>query len=368
MYASCLFCSGSLGRNESLEHFPVGRRLAFDAAKGRLWVVCPSCARWNLTPLEVRWEAIEEAERAYRDTKLRTATEHIGLARLKEGTELVRIGQPMLPEFAAWRYGKIFRNRHLKSQALFWAGLAGQLAYSGGQLLANRSLGPAFLSSSLWGYGTAAAMTAGVFVMARQQFRHRAAVPGPNGRWLRLRALHAQRSQIVPSPGALGWNLRLHHLRRRGGGRLWNSFTRGHLRDMDPGYTELHDQDATKTLATILPIVNKEGSINAVVQMSVELITEMPDLNPLLAGASRPGKRPMVFKGPTALSQVSPVLLLALEMSLHEADERRALEGELGELEDRWREAEEIAAIADGMFLPADIHERLERIREPRRG
>jgi len=60
MYSTCLFCNRPLGSNESIEHFPVGRRLAFDAAKGRLWVVCPSCERWNLTPLEERWEAIEE--------------------------------------------------------------------------------------------------------------------------------------------------------------------------------------------------------------------------------------------------------------------------------------------------------------------
>ena len=80
MYATCLFCNGALGRNESIEHFPVGRRLAFDAAKGRLWVVCPRCARWNLTPLDARWEAIEEAERAYRDSKLRVATDNVGLA------------------------------------------------------------------------------------------------------------------------------------------------------------------------------------------------------------------------------------------------------------------------------------------------
>ena len=58
MYATCLFCNRPLGHNESIEHFPVGRRLAFDAAKGRLWVVCPACERWNLTPLEERWEAI----------------------------------------------------------------------------------------------------------------------------------------------------------------------------------------------------------------------------------------------------------------------------------------------------------------------
>ncbi len=66
MYSTCIFCSGALART-----------------------------------LEVRGEAVEEAERAFREARLRTATEHIGLARLREGTELVRIGQPMLPEFAA---------------------------------------------------------------------------------------------------------------------------------------------------------------------------------------------------------------------------------------------------------------------------
>lgn len=64
----CLFCLQRLGNNEAIEHFPVGRRLAFDPAKGRLWVVCRKCERWNLTPLEERWEAIEECERAMRVT------------------------------------------------------------------------------------------------------------------------------------------------------------------------------------------------------------------------------------------------------------------------------------------------------------
>ena len=43
---------------------------------------------------------------------------------------------------------------------------------------------------------------------------------------------------------------------------------------------------------------------------------------------------------------------LALEMALHEESERRTLEGELAALEAAWREAEEIARIAD--VLPDD--------------
>src|SRR6185312_14607621 len=86
------------------------------AAKGRLWVICRRCERWNLTPLDERWEAVEEAERLYRDTRRRVTSEEIGLARLTDGTELVRIGAPLRPEFAGWRYGDQFgrrRNRHL---------------------------------------------------------------------------------------------------------------------------------------------------------------------------------------------------------------------------------------------------------------
>lgn len=51
MYRTCIFCSGQLGANESIETFPVGRSIAFDGGKGRLWAVCPRCARWNLAPI-----------------------------------------------------------------------------------------------------------------------------------------------------------------------------------------------------------------------------------------------------------------------------------------------------------------------------
>ena len=127
MYSTCLFCHQPLGRNDAVEHFPVGRRLAFDSAKGRLWVVCRKCERWNLTPLEERWEAVEECERAFRATKLRVSTDHIGLARLKEGTELVRIGEPQRPEMAAWRYGDQF-GRRTRRNVLIGAGAVAALS------------------------------------------------------------------------------------------------------------------------------------------------------------------------------------------------------------------------------------------------
>ena len=42
---------------------------------------------------------------------------------------------------------------------------------------------------------------------------------------------------------------------------------------------------------------------------------------------------------------------IALEMALHEEAERAAMEGELDALEEAWREAEEIAAIADNLAV-----------------
>ncbi len=50
-------------------------------------------------------------------------------------------------------------------------------------------------------------------------------------------------------------------------------------------------------------------------------------------------------------------------MAANEDRERRALEGELAALEEAWKEAEEIARIADGVTLPADVTERLEQLK-----
>src|SRR5690606_19315615 len=121
MYSTCLFCTKPLGTNEVLETFPIGRRIAFDERRGRLWVVCRHCERWNLSPLEERWEAVEACERMFRDTRIRVSTENVGLARHREGLELVRIGAPLRPEFAAWRYGDQFGRRRRRA-LLYGAG------------------------------------------------------------------------------------------------------------------------------------------------------------------------------------------------------------------------------------------------------
>lgn len=54
---------------------------------------------------------------------------------------------------------------------------------------------------------------------------------------------------------------------------------------------------------------------------------------------------------------------LAFEMALHEEQERRAMEGELRALEQAWRDAEEIATIADNFLVPDTAEEWLRKHR-----
>jgi hypothetical protein len=79
--------------------------------------------------------------------------------------------------------------------------------------------------------------------------------------------------------------------------------------------------------------------------------------------------RPSVWGHATqenGLFGLSRVQRLAFEMALHEEAERRALEGELAELERAWRDAEEIARIADNLLVPVSVGERIEQLRRVR--
>jgi hypothetical protein len=57
---------------------------------------------------------------------------------------------------------------------------------------------------------------------------------------------------------------------------------------------------------------------------------------------------------------------LAIEMAVNEEHERIALEGELALLEMEWKEAEEIAAIADRLGLPEEVDVQLAALRDRR--
>src|SRR2546425_10657438 len=110
MYRTCAFCNGKLDGDGGPSGLGVGRRLAFDEWKGRLWVICPKCSRWNLAPLDDRLEQIEALARAAGEGRVAAATEHVALIRW-QSYDLVRVGKPRRIEFATWRYGERLRAR-----------------------------------------------------------------------------------------------------------------------------------------------------------------------------------------------------------------------------------------------------------------
>jgi hypothetical protein len=92
----------------------VGRRLAFDPDRGRLWIICGWCAHWSLVPMEERWEAVEELERRARGrSAVLGATDRISLLAIGN-LEVVRVGPAPAREEAWWRYGKALRGRRLR--------------------------------------------------------------------------------------------------------------------------------------------------------------------------------------------------------------------------------------------------------------
>ena len=346
MYATCLFCNGPLGRNEAIEHFPVGRRLAFDAAKGRLWVVCRKCERWNLTPLEERWEAIEDCERAFSATRLRVSTDQVGLARLKEGTELVRIGEPQRPEMAAWRYGDQFGRRRRRQYAM----IAGGVAVVGAVAVTGSMLG-------IIGVGAFSPAT-NLINAARGIYKHRTLVrvPMPGDTSVQIRLAELAKSRLsVENDEIL---LTIPAVAR--GRQPWYRFQPGREE------VEVRGEAAIRSAAALLPRLNPSGGSKADVQRAVSLLESSADPEQLFRHAADAAVRPrrLIERSKSGLiSGLPQSTRLALEMASHEDAERRALEGELHVLEAAWREAEEIAGIADDMFLPASVEEEIARMK-----
>ena len=352
MFTTCIHCTSDLGRNEAFEVFPVGSRLAFDPQHGRLWVVCRQCARWNLSPLEERWEAIEEAERRYRDSRLRVSTDNIGLARLREGVDLIRIGEPQRPEMAAWRYGDQFGRRRRRQMLITGTVVGSAAAVVGGMAWLGASVGSfagVYANGGLWDmlvHGRPGALVA--------------RIPTADGSRLLIERRHARMSVLERTDRDAPLQLRLEHTN---------------------GTVILTGDDAARAAQQILPTVNRFGGSSKDVQQAVRLMEDAGDPVETLTRLQRAfGAKPEdkrwkrtsawagapVAKIPGALHALPVRERLALEMALHEESERRAMNGELEALERAWREAETIAKISDDMFLPASMDADLARLKAGR--
>jgi hypothetical protein len=134
----------------------------------------------------------------------------------------------------------------------------------------------------------------------------------------------------------------------------------------DGGASHYDGDKALSTGGRLLARANWLGGAGGIVQHAVDQIDETGDADEFLqktaARFSRfHGRRMMAKYRRVGAMSLLPVERLALEMAVHEEAERRALEGELSKLANEWKEAEEIAAIADNLFVEPSIDEWLGR-------
>ena len=347
MFDRCLFCRTELNPNQELETLPRGRRFAFDQARGRLWIVCRSCHRWNLTPFEDRWEAIEECERRFRATRVRLSTDNIGVARLGDGTDLVRVGNPLRPEFAAWRYGDEFLSRRPLGplRAIAGAGLFVTpvlLAFVVGPI--TPLLIPGIAAVNFWR-------------LARRPVLR---VPLAGNEELVLSRSQIEGAELLPVTDAPeGWCLALEHLEDRSGLRHIGL----HQRFVSER-AMLTGEEARAAMTFILPRLNPAGGNRFEIAEAVRWLDAVKGSDQALAGFARSHYvRAPLDGNKRTLATMHTAVRLALEMAAHEEEEQRLLRGELSILELAWRREERLAAIADRLTVPEPVLRRLAELR-----
>lgn len=324
MYRTCAFCNGTLDGDGGPSGLGVGRRLAFDEAKGRLWVICPRCARWNLAPLDDRLERIESLARAAAAGRVAAATEQVALIRWQR-YDLVRVGKPRRSELATWRYGERLRARR-REQLKFVVPVT--IAAVGLAVAVNVQTGGS-LGVFVWNFPR---LVRGVYT--EMVGRRRVALVEPPvcercGRVMLLRAKHVRYARVVP------------------------------------------EQQADVALILSCPACHAEGTMLSGSDAQVALrrgltylaLTQWgrqraEDAVRLVEGAGGPdGLIRDVARRELTVRSLGPERRLALEMAV---DERAEVEA----LARQWQEAEELAEIADGMLStdPA-IEEALRQLR-----
>lgn len=364
MYTTCLFCNSELGVNRALPTFPVGTRLAFDAQRGRLWVICVVCDRWNLSPLDERWEAIEECERRFRMTKIRFSTDNIGLAYLAEGLALIRIGPALKPEIAAWRYGRLLGRWLPGARRDPLLRMARRLA-GRGEAAMDYTFRRVF--GVHLGYDLATWLR-----VHGQGDRVLVVTNGDDGRIAVIRARDLDRAELIRPDPREPWRLQVRH--RDGvtttlsgdaglhvAGKLLSVLNGGGATEAEVRYAVAKLEDAGNPesyFARVAAIAMRcswgrfpDALPRPADEEPAMVASEAERLALSITKRSFWGRGGIGSEPRTPLPRLPLVDRLALEMAANEDVERRALEGELALLQSAWRGAEAIAAIADQLFV-----------------
>jgi hypothetical protein len=325
MYRTCAFCNATFDGDGGPSGLGVGRRLAFDEWKARLWVVCPRCARWNLTPLDDRLERIEALARAAAAARLLANTEQVALLRWQQ-YDLIRVGKPPRVELAGWRYGERLRARN-RERAKVVVPLT--LAAVGLGIAANVALGGSF-GFLAWNLGRTVDTIYVEMIGARRVRLVEPPICDHCGTVLRLRTKHVQHARVVPDAHQdLGVLVSCPTCHREA--------------------ALLTGADAAAILRQGLAYLNVRRSGRRKAEDAARMVDEAGGADRLIRNVAR---------RELTLRSLRPEGRLALEMAV---DER----AEVLELERQWRDAEEIAEIADGtLSADAALEEEIKRLRD----
>jgi len=336
VYTRCLVCAATFEPNEQLEFLPNARRVAYDPGRGRLWAICRTCKRWSLTPIEDRWEALEELEKLTTDkAMLLSQTDNIALLRAGQ-MEIVRVGKAQLTEEAWWRYGRELASRRQNYRKLSFAGTAaaGAVVAGGWATGGMTLLGMWFIMGHAPDSITDAARWlrfGGAAWRGRQECE---------GCGYAFRALHYRdRGSIGVFPGREPGEMKLVH----------RCPSCGHYRG---GGLHLEGPAAERILRRVLAYHHFAGASERRVGMAARLIQE--------AGSPQDLTR-IVVKDGRRLGDLQRTGAIALEIAVNEASEQHLLELELADLEAHWKQEEELAAIIDGELTPLPVLETLRR-------
>lgn len=330
VFRRCLYCHQSFPGNDTVERFAFGRRIAFDPWRGRLWVVCGSCSRWTLAPIEERWEVLEDLNRLVRDHgRTLSTTDNIALIRAGD-IELVRVGRAELAEEAWWRYGRELRNRRTRARK---AGIAETVLWIG-------AMGSGFGMLVFLGDGD------GTINNVRRWYRY-----GSHA-WIGDEACRRCGDTLTRIPFRKAQHL-IVAPDEDGGVVLELRCTRCGVKREDAGY-RITGVTGEHVLRRVMAYRHFTGASDRRVLAATGCIEEAGSADALMARVT--AKRTTLRHIDHKSNRTEAV---ALEIALNDDVERRMLELELKELESRWREEEELASIIDGELTASPLLGRL---------
>jgi len=312
----------------------------FDGSRGRLWVICPRCDRWNLAPLGDRWEAIEELERLWTSVTARLDGEELSMGRLRSGMWVVRVGRRADDaEVAAWRWGRK-RGR------------------AGGLLRASAGLGVVALGTSLAVAQPMVALGAASFLVwataiieSIDRSQRSVTTFAQSGDVTTIRRHEFLNAGMAPTDDELGWSIRMQRYLIHTERTPWLGISGMPLVERETGlaehrWVEFNGADAVSIARRAFPMLNRRRIKQSIISDALYLIRDSGGPAEYLRSAADEKPHWVRFR------HYPKAMKLALEIVLFQEEERRALEGELHRLESAWIEAENLAAISDGLIPP----------------